>query len=129
MCGFIVAAVGIELGLIGVRELLDVGSHETVGRFDLHVGVATLTLMTMVGLAVWGRGILRLLCSLVGILLGFIVAGATGLASASSLGYIVTAPVFAWPELDHHRLRVRRLGDRPVPRWPVWRRDSARSAS
>jgi xanthine permease XanP len=56
VCGLIVAAVGIELGLIGVSQLLDVSSHDSLARFHRHVGVAVLTLGTMVALAVWGWG-------------------------------------------------------------------------
>src|SRR5262245_17855138 len=49
ICGFIVAAVGLELGLIGISHLLDVTSgSEAAANFDLHVSVASLTLATMV---------------------------------------------------------------------------------
>ncbi len=98
VCGFIVAAVGIELGLVGIKELLDVGGR---GRFDVHVGVATLTLIVMVALAVWGRGMLRLLCSLVGLIAGFAVAGLAGLASRASIEHIATAPIAALPGVGH----------------------------
>jgi NCS2 family nucleobase:cation symporter-2 len=101
VCGFIVAAVGLELGLIGIKQLLDVGSHETAGRFELHVAVASLTLLTMVGLAVWGRGMLRLLCSLVGVAVGFAAAGITGLVGDAALSAIVEAPAIALPRLGH----------------------------
>jgi NCS2 family nucleobase:cation symporter-2 len=101
VCGFIVAAVGIELGLAGVKELLDVGGPETAPRFDRHVAVATFTLVTMVGLAVWGRGMLRLLCSLVGLLAGFAAAGLAGLTSRAALEHIATAPIAALPSLGH----------------------------
>jgi len=77
VCGFIVAAVGIELGLIGVSQLLDVSSHEGIARFHRHVGVAVLTLGTMVALAVWGWGTIRLLCPLIGVLAGFAAAALT----------------------------------------------------
>jgi xanthine permease XanP len=103
VCGFIVTAVGLELGLIGIKQLLDVGSHETAARFELHVAVATLTLLTMVGLAIWGRGMLRLLCSLVGVAVGFAAAGLTGLVGDAALAPIVEAPAIALPRLDHIR--------------------------
>jgi NCS2 family nucleobase:cation symporter-2 len=92
---------GLELGLIGIKQLLDVGSHETAGRFDLHVAVAALTLLTMIGLAVSGRGMLRLLCSLVGVAVGFAVAGLTGLVGDAAIAPIVEAPAIALPGLGH----------------------------
>jgi NCS2 family nucleobase:cation symporter-2 len=101
ICGFIVAAVGLELGLIGVAQLLDVKSPEANARFDLHVSVAALTLATMIGLAIWGRGTFRLLCSLVGVLLGFVVAAFTGLTSPADIGRILDTPYLALPRLTH----------------------------
>jgi len=102
VCGFIVAAVGLELGLIGISHLLDVTSgSEAAANFDLHVSVASLTLATMVGLAIWGRGTLRLLCSLVGVLLGLVLAALTGLTSADAIRDIQNAPYVALPRLTH----------------------------
>jgi len=101
VCGFIVAAVGIELGLIGVSQLLDVSSHESLARFHRHVGVAALTLGTMVGLAVWGWGTIRLLCSLVGMLAGFGAAALTGLVSPQAVEIMLSAPSLALPHLAH----------------------------
>jgi NCS2 family nucleobase:cation symporter-2 len=102
ICGFIVAAVGLELGLIGISHLLDVSSGSEAARsFDLHVSVASLTLATMVGLAIWGRGTLRLLCSLIGVLLGLVVAALTGLTSPEAIRDIQDAPYVALPRLTH----------------------------
>src|SRR5262249_35431947 len=101
ICGFIVAAVGLELGLIGISHLLDVSSSSDAANFDLHVSVAALTLATMVGLAIWGRGTLRLLCSLVGVVLGLVVAALTGLMSADAIRDIQNAPYVTLPRLTH----------------------------
>jgi len=101
VCGFIVAAVGIELGLIGVSQLLDVSSHEGIARFHRHVGVAALTLGTMVALAVWGWGTIRLLCSLIGVLAGFAAAALTGLVSPKAVDHVLAAPALALPHLAH----------------------------
>lgn len=105
VCGFIVAAVGVELGLIGVKQVLDVAGRRMVGSFDLHVGVAALTLVAMVGFSVWGRGMLRLLCSLAGITIGFAVAATVGLVTPAGVENILTAPLFALPGLGHIEYR------------------------
>jgi NCS2 family nucleobase:cation symporter-2 len=105
VCGFIVAVVGIELGLIGVKQLLDVGARGSAERFDLHVGVAALTLLIVVGLSVWARGKLRLLCSLAGVATGFAAAGLVGLVPAQAAQRFLSAPVIALPGLTHLHYR------------------------
>jgi NCS2 family nucleobase:cation symporter-2 len=52
--GFIVIAVGVELGLIGVRGFLGVADlHDP--KLPTHIAGAGLTLAVMVGLGVWAR--------------------------------------------------------------------------
>ena len=43
-------------------------------RASTHIAGAGLTLAVMVGLGVWGKGLLRLLCSLIGLALGMAIA-------------------------------------------------------
>jgi NCS2 family nucleobase:cation symporter-2 len=101
VCGFIVMAVGIELGLIGARQVLDVDTHLTGKGLSLHIAVAGLTLMTMISLAIWGRGLIRLLSSMLGLLLGCIVALGLGFVHPEALRSIREAPVVGVPGLDH----------------------------
>jgi xanthine permease XanP len=98
--GFTVAIVGIELGLVGMDQALGV---EVYGRpdFPYHVGVALLTLAISVALSVWGRGMVRLVCSLTGLASGFTAALLLGLIPASELQAIAGAPFFALPNLEH----------------------------
>ena len=97
VCGFIVMAVGIELGLIGTSQLLDVQAKVPDEALGLHVAVASITLITMVGLAVWGRGMIRLLSSLLGLLFGCLCALLLGLISPQALQSIRTTPLFGLP--------------------------------
>jgi NCS2 family nucleobase:cation symporter-2 len=106
VCGFIVAAVGFELGLIGIEQLLDVGDRAGTTVLHRHVVVAVLTLATMVALSVWGRGMLRLLCSLAGVAVGFAAAGAAGLVPPSAVDAVRAAPLFALPRLPPIDYRV-----------------------
>ncbi len=101
VCGFIVMAVGIELGLIGARQVLNIDTRLTGEALDLHIAVASLTLAAMVGLAVWGRGIVRLLSTMLGLLLGCAVAFALGFLPPEALEAVREAPFVGVPGLGH----------------------------
>jgi NCS2 family nucleobase:cation symporter-2 len=101
VCGFIVMAVGIELGLIGARQVLNIDTKLAGEALGLHIAVASLTLAAMVGLAVWGRGIVRLLSTVLGLLLGCAVAFALGFLPPEALEAVGEAPFVGVPGLDH----------------------------
>ena len=75
--GFIVVIVGLQLGIIGIGELLGV-EHIHRPAFPYHLMVSGLTLATMCGLSVWGRGIARLICSLLGVVVGMVAQRRSG---------------------------------------------------
>ncbi len=106
VCGFIVMAVGIELGLIGTKQLLDVQAKVPDAALGLHVTVASITLITMVGLAVWGRGMIRLLSSLLGLLFGCLCALLLGLISPQALQSIRTTPLFGLPSFSPNEVTL-----------------------
>jgi xanthine/uracil permease len=65
--GLTVFLVGIQLGVVGISEVLDIG-HENMPNFHLHVAVSMPTLGIAVALSIWGRGQAKLLCSLLGLI-------------------------------------------------------------
>jgi xanthine permease XanP len=69
LSGLTVFVVGLELGVVGIGETLDV-RHEQLPAFPLHVAVAAVTLLIPICLSIWGRGVLKLLCSLCGLTVG-----------------------------------------------------------
>src|SRR6516225_10046049 len=95
--GFIVVIVGLQLGVIGIGELLGV-EHIHRPAFPYHLMVSGLTLATMCGLSVWGRGIARLICSLLGVVVGMVASVAAGLVPADSMRSFADAPIFAIPQ-------------------------------
>ncbi|MGH7915650.1 MAG: solute carrier family 23 protein, partial [Candidatus Binataceae bacterium] len=103
VAGLIVMAVAAELGLIGIHAFLGLSSaHESVevvhtGVSQTAIVVATITLAAMVGFGVWGSGLLRLLCGLIGLCGGIILAIPFGLFESRDLAAIFTAPLFALP--------------------------------
>jgi NCS2 family nucleobase:cation symporter-2 len=101
--GLIVMAVAAELGLIGIHAFLGLSSPG-VHLPIVHSGVSTpalitafLTLSVMVSFGVWGRGLARLLCGLVGLVLGLLVAIPMGLFAHEDLAAITITPLFAVP--------------------------------
>src|SRR5215469_287009 len=95
--GFIVIAVGVQLGLIGVRGFLGIaGLHDP--NLPTHIGAAGLTLAVMVGLGVWGKGLPRLLCSLIGLALGMAIAVALGMVTSKDVAIIDSRPWLALPD-------------------------------
>jgi len=98
--GFIVAIVGIQLGVIGIGDLLGV-EHIERPAFRDHLVVGVLTLATMCAFSVWGRGVVRLICSMLGILVGMVGSLVLGLVSADRMSSFLAAPIFAVPEPNY----------------------------
>lgn len=99
--GVIITAVGFEVGLIGLKEILGGAGPLGAAGFAPHLGVAFLTAAIMMGLSVWGRGTLRLFCTLLGLVLGFAAAVAAGLLSHQAQVQLGQAPVLALPGIGH----------------------------
>jgi xanthine permease XanP len=99
--GIIIAAVGFEVGLIGLKEILCVAGQLCAADFTVHLGVAFLTAAIMMGLSVWAKGTLRLYCTLLGMIIGFAAAAAAGLLSPQDKLQLFRAPVLALPGTGH----------------------------
>jgi xanthine permease XanP len=97
--GFVVCIVGIELGLVGMDHTLAV---EEYGHPDFagHMAAAVLTLSVSIGLSIWGRGALRLVCSLIGLASGLTAAFLLGLVSAPALRALESASWLSLPHLE-----------------------------
>jgi len=97
--GFIVSIVGIQLGLVAIDHVLGISES---GRVDhgSHLIVAGVTLACIVGLAVWAGGIARLMCSMIGIVAGLLLAIALGHIDAASWRSLADASVVDLPGVD-----------------------------
>ena len=91
------AIVGLQLGVIGIGYLLGV-EHIERPTFHEHLVVGFLTLATMCAFSVWGRGVVRLICSMLGIVVGMVGSLVSGLVSTDSMQSFLDAPIFAIPE-------------------------------
>ena len=69
--------IGVIIGLAALRILLGEGTSGSVSGRD--AAIAGLALAVMIGLNIWNKGQLRLFCILIGMVVGYIAAVATGL--------------------------------------------------
>ncbi len=96
--GLIIFMIGLSAGLAGLRTVLGEGAAPVSGAEWL---VGGLTLATMVALNIWGRNAARMLCALVGLLVGYVAAAVTGLFDEKMLAAVSGAPLFGLPRFDH----------------------------
>jgi xanthine permease XanP len=98
LSGLTVFVVGLQLGVVGIGEFLDV-QHHALPTFPLHVIVTVLTLSSCIGLSIWGRGTMKLLCSLIGLLTGMSAGWIVGLVTPGQLTAAGHMAWFAMPQL------------------------------
>jgi xanthine permease XanP len=87
LTGLTVFVVGLQLGIVGIGETLDV-PDEALPSFPLHVATTSLTLAVCIGLSIWGRGLLKMLPTLIGLIVGLLAALAVGLLAALAVGLV-----------------------------------------
>ena len=92
--GLVIFMIGITAGIAGLRTMLGVQA-ETVSTGEWLV--ASVTLGTMIAFNVWGKGVVRMLCALIGLIVGYVVAAAAGLLSAAQLAAVWDVSWVAFP--------------------------------
>jgi xanthine permease XanP len=96
LSGLTVFVVGLQLGVVGVGQMLDV-HHAAQPTFHRHLLVTVLVLAVAVGLSIWGRGAFRLLCSALALVAGMTAAGLVNLLPTSALMSVGNATWVAPP--------------------------------
>ena len=92
--GLVIFIIGLSGGIAGVRALL--GAKATPVSVE-EWWVVGLTLAAMVALNVWGKGMARMLCALIGLLIGYVAAGFAGLIGGSTMLAVEEAPWIGLP--------------------------------
>ena len=77
IAGFVVAMIGVTIGLLGFRHIIGFGAAALPGAASYVVAAATLAIM--VGLNVWTTGAPKIFCALIGMVAGYLMAVAVGL--------------------------------------------------
>jgi NCS2 family nucleobase:cation symporter-2 len=98
LSGLVIFMIGWSAGIAGLRTLLGADAAP-LGPEEFWVSVVTLT--TMVALNVWGAGMLRMLCALVGLVVGYAAAAAAGLLQGNQFAAVADAPVLGVPSFGH----------------------------
>ena len=95
--GLTICIIALELGIVGLQHALDVDGEHTP-LFGAHILVAGVTFAVAVGFTVWGKGVWKMVCSLLGMLTGIAAAFALGIFDTETVATLSTAPWFALPD-------------------------------
>ena len=74
--GLVIFVIGLSGGIAGLRAMLGAKAAPVTAE---EWWVAGVTLSSMIVLNVWGKGMARMLCALIGLLIGYVAAGFMGL--------------------------------------------------
>ena len=96
LSGLTVFVVGLQLGIVGIGETLDV-VHEHLPNYPLHLMVAFGTLAIAIGLSIWGRGTWRMVGTMLGLAAGMAGAAAIGLIAPDRMASFGRADWIALP--------------------------------
>jgi xanthine permease XanP len=77
--GLVIFMIGWSAGIAGLRMLLGAGAPSVD---QVEWSIAALTLMVMAACNIWGTGLVRMTSALIGIVVGYIVAGFLDLLTA-----------------------------------------------
>ncbi len=99
IAGLVIVMIGLTNGAIGIRYALGIGTAQPVGPLELTVGL--LSLASMVGLNVWAKGLPRVFCGLIGVVVGYIAAALLGSFTASDVQTLGEAPLVHLPSPGH----------------------------
>jgi len=98
--GMIVMMVGLTVIKVASKNFFGMGGAETnISLPALYTGL--LTLATMIGLNIWGKGKAKLFCALIGMMVGYVLAAFFGIIDFSKLGAEFAVPFFATPFAGH----------------------------
>jgi xanthine permease XanP len=92
--GLVIFMIGLSGGIAGLRSLF---GAQAVPVTEVEWSVGGLTLATMAALNVWGKGMARMLCALIGLVTGYIAAGFGGLIDGSKIFVVDEAPWIGLP--------------------------------
>ena len=96
--GLVIFVIGLSGGIAGLRAMLGDKAAPVSAQ---EWWVAGVTLATMIALNVWARGIARMLCALIGLVIGYVVAAVAGLIAPGSLRTVGAALWIGLPDFGH----------------------------
>jgi xanthine permease XanP len=97
--GVVVSLVGITVIPLGINQFFGLSHTDTVSRPE-EVVVAIICLGTMVALNVFSKGKLKLFCTLIGIVIGYVLSYFTGIIPESAIAQVRNATFFYFPYIE-----------------------------
>ena len=98
VCGVAVMLLGISLVRPGMMNAMGLDKLEQ-GINTIHLSISVITLLTIVGIAVFGQHRLRLLALACGLIAGLTVSVALGQVGPNEWNTMVETPWWGWPEI------------------------------
>jgi len=98
--GLIVAMVGIVVLPLSVKNFFGIGAGDSE-ILPMEVVIGVITLMMMIGLNIWSRGNLKLYCTLIGMILGYILGIIFNVIPQSDIQNFNSASFFSFPQISH----------------------------
>ena len=98
--GLIICVIGLELGIVGMQQSLDVAGSGTAA-LQWHVLVSLITISVAIGLSVWARGIWRMIASLTALLTGMAASLIVGIYEPGSAARLADSAWLALPSFNH----------------------------
>ena len=96
--GLVILMIGISAGMAGLRLMFG-SSAEPVTSAEWTV--AGVTLASMVAFNIWGRGLVRMLCALEGLVAGYAAAWFAGLLGGAQFDILARVDWIALPSLQY----------------------------
>jgi xanthine permease XanP len=96
LSGLVILLIGFTAGLVAVRTMLGDMGHPPDADEWL---AACIALAATVLLNIWGRGLARMVCALIGMAVGYVFAALTGVLTAEDFAAIAGASWLAFPAL------------------------------
>ncbi|MEI6764614.1 MAG: solute carrier family 23 protein [Bacteroidota bacterium] len=94
--GLVVLMIAVGLIPLGASKFVGIDyAGDSINTKELFV--ALITLFTMIGFNIWGKGKLRLFCVLIGLGIGYIISAITGVISHDDYNVVLNAPWFSLP--------------------------------
>jgi NCS2 family nucleobase:cation symporter-2 len=96
--GLVISVIGSSAGLAGLRTLLGSSAAPVT---PAEWVVAAITLGSMTALNIWGKGMARMLCALIGLVIGYLAAMSVGVLTSAQLAPIFDASWLGFPRFDY----------------------------
>lgn len=96
--GLCILLIGIYVGVLAIRAAFGLdGAAQQATAAPREFAISGATLALMIGLNLWAKGTLRMLCAIIGVICGYLAAVALGAFDPAAMRVLTGAAIFALP--------------------------------